>query len=91
MYNYFMLIGKVEKIEKDADLNNYEKHYITLKVKRTYGADYDVFKLIYFGYLNCDNLLQKKVAIKGRLLQTSNLEIIAENIIHLGNGLGIRN
>lgn len=91
MYNYFMLIGKVEKIEKDADLNNYEKHYITLKVKRTYGADYDVFKLIYFGHLYYDNLLQKNIAVKGRLLQTSNLEIIAEKIMYFENGLGIRN
>ncbi len=86
MYNYFMLIGKVEKIEKDADLNNYEKHYITLKVKRTYGSDYDVFKLIHFGYLNYDNLLQKNIVAKGRLLQwTSNLEIIAEKIIYFEN------
>lgn len=97
MYNYFMLIGKVEKIEKDDSFtlvrdDGYGKYYITLKVKRDYGIDYDLFKVVYIGNLDHDfELSQKNIMVKGRLLQTSNLEIIAEKIICFEDGKWIRN
>ena len=77
MYNYFMLIGSVQGFD-GTDLK--------LKVTRVFGSGYDVFKIFIMDTL-CDIAkdlpLNKKIVIKGRLVQTDELKLVAEQIIFI--------
>lgn len=78
MYNYFMLIGVVEGYRDMKDFT------IILKVNRDFGKDSDTFEIKFFGAL-ADMLKEnisigEKIVIKGRLVQTTKLEMVGERV-----------
>lgn len=78
MYNYFMLIGVVEGYRDMKDFT------IILKVNRDFGKDSDTFEIKFFGAL-ADMLKEnisigEKIVIKGRLVQTTKLELVGERV-----------
>lgn len=79
MYNYFMLMGVVEGYILTTNCI-----IIELKVERTFGEGADHFKIKVFGALADiikENVnLNQKLTIKGRMVQTDKLELVAERI-----------
>jgi single-stranded DNA-binding protein len=73
-----MLIGVVEGYRDMKDFT------IILKVNRDFGKDSDTFEIKFFGAL-ADMLKEnisigEKIVIKGRLVQTTKLELVGERV-----------
>ena len=79
MYNYFMLIGK---------MNGTSENHLELKVAREFGVGYDIFKIVVMDYLKemaKEIPLGKTIVVKGRLIRADNCrnQLIAERIIFI--------
>lgn len=76
MYNYFMVMGVVEGYFYGKTLT------IKLKVKREFGEGSDTFEIVFFEAF-ADTIKENirmgdKMTIKGRLVQTTKLEMVGE-------------